>query len=243
MSSSDSASRPGGPGPIRVLPGRFRAVVFDLDGLLLDTEPGWHRAEAELLRRHGAAYTEADETATLGWSLEATIRRYLPRLGLGEEAMPRLSSELLELVEGEYAGEVASRPGAGELVQALRGRVPLAVASNTARVLVLAALSSASFGNAFDAIVSAQEVAHPKPAPDIYLEACRRLGVEPSTALALEDSTSGIAAAKAARLAVIAVPQWPDVDTSAADHEVASLHELVGRVVDPGPAGPRSIGS
>jgi HAD superfamily hydrolase (TIGR01509 family) len=201
-------------------------VIFDLDGLLLDTEPGWHRAEAELLRRHGATYTEADETATLGWSLEATIRRYLPRLGLDEDALPHLSRELLELVELEYAGAVAARPGAARLVAALHGRVPLAIASNTARSLVLAALESAPFGDAFEAIISAEEVARPKPAPDIYLEACRQVGAPPSAAAALEDSTSGIHAAKAAGLTVIAVPQWPDVDTSAADHVLASLEEL-----------------
>jgi HAD superfamily hydrolase (TIGR01509 family) len=218
--------RPGGANRIPALPGRFRAVVFDLDGLLLDTETGWHRAEAELLRRHGAAYTDADETATLGWSLEATVRRYLPRLGLGSEAAGRISAELLDLVQLEYAVAVP-RPGAAELVGRLRGRVPLGIASNTARSLVLAALESAPFGDVFEAIVSAEEVAHPKPAPDIYLEACGRLGVEPPAAVALEDSTSGILAARAAGLTVIAVPQWPTVDTSAADRVVLSLAELL----------------
>jgi HAD superfamily hydrolase (TIGR01509 family) len=218
--------RPGGANRIPALPGRFRAIVFDLDGLLLDTETGWHRAEAELLRRHGAAYTDADETATLGWSLEATVRRYLPRLGLGSEAAGQVSVELLDLVQLEYAVAVP-RPGAAELVGRLRGRVPLGIASNTARSLVLAALESAPFGDVFEAIVSAEEVAHPKPAPDIYLEACGRLGVEPPAAVALEDSTSGILAARAAGLTVIAVPQWPTVDTSAADRVVLSLAELL----------------
>jgi HAD superfamily hydrolase (TIGR01509 family) len=218
--------RPGGANRIPALPGRFRAIVFDLDGLLLDTETGWHRAEAELLRRHGAAYTDADETATLGWSLEATVRRYLPRLGLGSEAAGQVSVELLDLVQLEYAVAVP-RPGAAELVGRLRGRVPLGIASNTARSLVLAALASAPFGDAFEAIVSAEEVANPKPAPDIYLEACGRLGVEPPAAVALEDSTSGILAARAAGLTVIAVPQWPTVDTSAADRVVLSLAELL----------------
>jgi len=201
-------------------------VVFDLDGLLLDTEPGWHRAEAELLRRHGATYTDADETATLGWSVDSTLRRYLPRLGLGDEALPRLNEELIDLMQREYAGAIATRPGAVELVARLHGQVPLGIASNTARSLVLSALASAPFADAFDAIVSAEEVARPKPAPDVYLEACRRLGVEPSAAVGLEDSGSGIAAAKAAGLTVIAVPQWGVVDASAADHLVMSLEEV-----------------
>jgi HAD superfamily hydrolase (TIGR01509 family) len=202
--------------------------LFDLDGLLLDTEPGWHRAEASLLRRHGATYADADETATLGWSVDATLRRYLPRLGLDDSALPALTSELMELVRREYAGPIPVRPGAAELVASLRGQVPLAVASNTAGALVSLALASAPFGDAFDAVVSAEEVERPKPAPDVYLEACRRLGVEPADAIGLEDSASGIAAARAAGLTVIAVPQWGVVDTSAADYLVGSLEELAG---------------
>jgi HAD superfamily hydrolase (TIGR01509 family) len=226
VSSASPADRPGGSDRIPSLPGRFNAIVFDLDGILLDTEPGWHRAEAELLRRHGAAYTDADETATLGWSVDATLRRYLLRLGLGEEALPRLSAELMDLVQGEYAGPLATRPGAAELVGQLRGRVPLGIASNTPRSLVLLALGSVAFGDAFAAIVSSDEVAHPKPSPDVYLEACRRLGVEPLAAVAIEDSTSGILAAKRAGLTAIAVPQWEAVDTSAADHVASSLAQL-----------------
>ncbi len=226
MSSRSPADRPGGTDRIPGLPGRFRAVVFDLDGLLLDTEPGWHRAEALLLQRHGATYTDADETATLGWSVDSTLRRYLPRLGLDDTALPGLTSELMELVRQEYAGPIPVRPGAAELVARLRGLVPLGIASNTALSLVSLALASAPFGDAFDALVSAEEVARPKPAPDVYLEACRRLSVEPALAIGLEDSASGIAAAKAAGLTVIAVPQWGEVDTSAADYRLDSLEEL-----------------
>ena len=128
MSAASPADRPGGANGVPALPGRFHAVVFDLDGLLLDTEPGWHRAEAELLRRHGAAYTDADETATIGWSLHDTIGRYLPRLGLGDDAVPVLAAELIDLVRLEYAGELVVRPGAAELVSRLRGRVPMGIA-------------------------------------------------------------------------------------------------------------------
>jgi HAD superfamily hydrolase (TIGR01509 family) len=225
VSSPRSANRPG-EADIPILPGRFHAVVFDLDGLLLDTEPRWHLAEAELLRAHGADYTAADETATVGWSVDATLGRYLPRLGLSEDALPRLREELLTLVQRAYAGPLEPRPGAVELVTNLRGRSRLAIASNTARSLVTAALAGAPFGDAFDVVVSADEVARPKPAPDIYLEACRRLGVEPRAAAALEDSTSGVQAALAAGLTVIAVPQWPAVDVSAAHHVVRSLADL-----------------
>lgn len=225
MSSVSNADRLGGADSVPTLPGRFRAVVFDLDGLLLDTEPGWHRAEAELLQRHGGMYTDADEAATVGWSVDATVRRYAHRLGLGDDTIPALAAELLDLVRGEYSGAIPMRPGAAQLVARLRGQVPLGIASNTARSLVGIAVASAGFADAFEAIVSADEVARPKPAPDVYLETCRRLGVDPSAAVGIEDSTSGIAAAKMAGLTVIAVPQWA-VDTSGADYVIRSLEEL-----------------
>ncbi len=136
MTSELSAERPGGGEPILTLPGRFRAVIFDLDGLLLDTEPGWRRAESELLRRHGDTFTEADAVASLGTPVETVIGRYATRLGMGDEGRAQLLAELMELARLEYAGPIAFRPGAAELLSALRGRVPLGIASNTPRELV-----------------------------------------------------------------------------------------------------------
>ena len=136
MTSDPSAPRPGGGEPILTLPGRFRAVIFDLDGLLLDTEPGWRRAESELLRRHGDTFTEADAVASLGTPVDTVIARYATRLGMGDEGRAQLLAELMELARLEYAGPIAFRPGAAELLSALRGRVPLGVASNTPRELV-----------------------------------------------------------------------------------------------------------
>ena len=227
MTSDPSAPRPGGAEPILTLPGRFRAVIFDLDGLLLDTEPGWRRAESELLRQHGDTFTEADAVASLGKPVDTVIGRYAARLGMGNEGRAQLHAELMELARREYAGPIAFRPGAAELLSALRGRVPLGVASNTPRDLVGLALESAAIASSFDAVVTADEVPHLKPAPDVYLEACRQLGVAPSMAVALEDSSVGISAARMAGLTVIAVPESEVADTSAADHVASSLVELV----------------
>jgi HAD superfamily hydrolase (TIGR01509 family) len=213
--------------PILTLPGRFGAAAFDLDGLLLDTEPGWQRAEAELLRRHGDAYTSADASASLGSPVREVVARYATRLALDTPGRDRLFDELMELARSEYAAQLQMRPGALELLNAIRGRLPLGVASNTPNDLVQQALRSSGLGRYFDVVVSADDVEHPKPAPDIYLEACRRLRVAPSDAVALEDSTYGIMAARRAGLTVIAVPQWPAVDTSDADHVVSSLLDLV----------------
>jgi HAD superfamily hydrolase (TIGR01509 family) len=206
---------------------RYRAVVFDMDGLLLDTEVLWQRAEAELFRRHGAEYTIADALAVMGTSFDVTARYFAERLGEPTDRGAALVDELRVLMLDELRREVAARPGAVELVEGLRNRVPLALASNSSRPLVEAALRTAGLTDAFDAIVTADDVPHPKPAPDLYLLACERLGVQPGEALALEDTAPGIAAAKAAGLTCIAVPQFAETDASAADRIIDSLEELL----------------
>ncbi len=210
------------------LPGRFRAVVFDMDGLLLDTETLWERAESELFRRHGGEFTREDQLAVMGTGMEFSGRYYAERLGEPIEAGARLVDEMHGYMLDELRREVLTRPGAAELVGRLRGRVPLGLASNSERRLVDAALDAAGLTDAFDAVVTAADVVNPKPAPDIYLLACRRLGSTPTDTLALEDSAPGIAAAKAAGLTCIAVPQFAETDVSAADEVIDSLEELLG---------------
>jgi HAD superfamily hydrolase (TIGR01509 family) len=208
--------------------GRFRAVVFDMDGLLLDTEVLWQRAEEELFRRHGDRFTQADKLAVMGTSFEMTARYFAERLGRSEEHGTELVDELGELMHSLLQKEVSSRPGAVELVSRLRADgVRLALASNSSRFLVETALATAGLTDAFEAIVTSDDVAQAKPAPDIYLLACARLGIEPTEALALEDSAPGIEAAKAAGLVCIAVPQFAETDVSAADRVIDSLEELL----------------
>lgn len=212
------------------LDGRFKAVVFDMDGLLLETEDLWHASESELFRRHGADFTHADQLALIGTSPEVSSRFYAERLGWPIERGGELFDEMIGLMHEHVRREVGARPGAVELVEELRRRgVPLGLASNSPRFLVDDALATAGLTDAFATIVTSDDVAHPKPAPDIYLRACELLGVAPSDALALEDSTSGVIAAKAAGLACIAVPLFAETDVSAADEVVASLEELLAR--------------
>jgi HAD superfamily hydrolase (TIGR01509 family) len=208
-----------------VLPGRFRAAVFDMDGLLLDTEPLWHDAERELLERHGDVFSDADLEASHGRALVDTAAAYAERLGLPADAIER---EIGEIMLAHYAAGAPLHIGARELVDALEGRIAMAVASNTSADLVrraLAAVGLASLG----VVVSGQDLGLPKPAPDVYLAACRTIGVAPADAIAFEDSPMGIQSALAAGLFVVGVPERPDLDLAAAGAHVVlgSLAEVV----------------
>jgi HAD superfamily hydrolase (TIGR01509 family) len=209
---------------------RYRAVVFDMDGLLLDTETLWHQAEIELFRRHGDEFSMEDRLSVMGTTAEITAAYFSQRLHLAPEEGVKLVAELAEIMRGSLTRHVRGQPGAIELVERLRGRVPLALASNSPKNLVEMAIAAAGVADAFDVVVTADDVAHGKPAPDVYLLACERLGVVPAESLALEDSTSGILAAKAAGLACIAVPQFAESDVSEADRVIDSLEELLAEV-------------
>jgi HAD superfamily hydrolase (TIGR01509 family) len=215
------------PSPDGLLPGRFRGAVFDFDGLLVDSEPEWARAEAILLDRHGSVFTEADRVATVGRSPEQTIRAYGARLGLAPDDYPALRRELLELVGDRFRRGLQPRPGAVELVRWLGSIMPLALASNTDRWLVQAGLAASAFAAAFRVVLTADDVKNHKPAPDLYLLACRRLGLATSDAIAFEDSLAGVASARAAGLTVVAVPERRTKAFDVADLVLDSLEELL----------------
>jgi HAD superfamily hydrolase (TIGR01509 family) len=201
------------------------AVVFDNDGLLLDTEEVWTRAERDLFERHGGVFTIEHKKTLLGSSFQTAavmLEAMLDRPGQGAALMTELQALVLE----EALGGVPARPGALELLEAVAAAgLPLAVASNSERAFVERTLHSAGLleGGPFAAVVSASDVAHPKPAPDLYLRACKLLGADPSRCAALEDSVPGVASARAAGLFTIGVPYFADGRLPEADLQAPSL--------------------
>ena len=191
-----------------------RGIVFDNDGLLLDTEPCWTRAQREVFRLHGHVFGLEEKHALVG-TAPVTAARVLERLLDAPGQGDRLSDELYALALDEIAARARPRPGASELVERLRGRCPLAVASNAPRRHLLAGLSRTGFLDAFDVLLGVDDVREPKPAPDLYLRACELLGVTPTCSTALEDSPPGVASARAAGLYVIGVPSVPGVQLDA----------------------------
>jgi HAD superfamily hydrolase (TIGR01509 family) len=200
------------------------AVVFDNDGLLLDTESVWTRAEEDLFERRGIAFTPEHKRELVGTSAEIAGGVLERRLGEPGRAVA-LIEELNELVVAELEHGVEAMIGARELLHSLKLRgTPMALVSNSPLRFVRRSLEIVGFTDRFDAVISAHEVSAPKPAPDPYLEACRRLSVEAGpSVVALEDSPTGVAAARAAGLTVIGIPSLDGIVLEEAHHLAASL--------------------
>ncbi|UXY32014.1 HAD family hydrolase [Streptomyces sp. HUAS TT20] len=197
------------------LPADTEAVVFDCDGLLVDTEACWTVAETAIFAAHGHPFGPEQKALVIGRTVEAAgeaMAQYLGHPGAGAE----LAAELLKGVRKELSQGATALPGAAELVRACRAAVPIAVASNSPRELLDAALRSAGLDDCFTQSFAADEVRSPKPAPELYLTACDTLGVAPKCSVAFEDSATGIASARAAGLHVAVVPSLPGVDL---DHD------------------------
>jgi HAD superfamily hydrolase (TIGR01509 family) len=205
---------------------RFAAVIFDMDGVLVDGEPLHFRAINELLGPEGKALTLEQYKPYMG--TKAGWTEFITDFKL---AHPREHYYPLyhELILAQYRTELVALPGAIAAVEAARASgVPVGLASSSVRPWVEACLAGIGLADAFDALTTGDEIENGKPAPDIYLLAARRLGVEPSRCLAIEDAPAGIAAAKAAGMTCWAVhtEYTRDLDLGAPDRVLGSLLEL-----------------
>ena len=213
------------------------AVVLDMDGLLLDTEQLWDEVRENLARERGGRWSESAQGDMMGMSSPEWSRYMHDVVGL-EETPDEIADEVVRRMAERYREHLPLLPGAKEAVVRLAARWPLGLASSSNRPLIDLALEVGGLAPLFAATVSSEEVERGKPAPDVYLEAMRQLGVEPARAAAVEDSRSGIRSAHAAGMRVIAIPNAhypPDPETlGLADSVLSSLEELDANAVDPG---------
>ena len=207
----------------------IEAVVFDLDGVILQTEEVWDEVREELARERGGRYDERAQRAMMGMSSREWSRFMHEELGVPDPP-EEISAEVVRRMIARYRKRLPLIPGAREAVERLAARWPLAVASSSNRELIDAALELSGLAPFFRVTVSSEEVARGKPAPDVYLEAARQLEVEAERCAAVEDSQNGIRSARAAGMRVIAIPNSsfpPDEDALAqADAVLESIEEL-----------------
>jgi HAD superfamily hydrolase (TIGR01509 family) len=214
----------------------IEGVIFDLDGVLLDSEQVWDEVREQLVQERGGRWHDRAQRDMMGMSSREWSRYMHDELGVPDPP-ERISAEVVRRLEERYRRQLPLLPGAQEAVERLAARWPLAIASSSNRELIDLALELMGVADLFRATVSSEEVAGGKPAPDVYLEAARRLGVEPSRAAAIEDSHNGILAARAAGMRVVAIPNphFPPQEDALAQAGVllSSLSELMPETVEP----------
>jgi len=212
----------------------IEAVVFDLDGVVVDTEQVWDDVREQLVRERGGRWHGGAQAAMMGMSSPEWSRYMHDELGLVDPPA-EINDEVVRRMLARYRTDLPLIDGAVDAVHRLAAEFPLAVASSSNRPLIEAVLERAAIAERFAAIVSSEEVERGKPAPDVYIEAARRLGVEPARCAAVEDSSNGIRAAHAAGMRVLALPNahYPPAPDALALAAVVvhSAQELTGEVV------------
>jgi HAD superfamily hydrolase (TIGR01509 family) len=207
----------------------IEAVVFDLDGVLLQSEEIWDAVRESYVRERGGRYDQGVQRAMMGMSAPEWSRFLHDEAGVPDDP-DTINRAVVERMLEAYRRELPLLPGAEEAVQRAAEVFPLALASSSNREIFEAVLDLAGLAACFRATVSSEEVARGKPEPDVYLEAARRLGVPPEQCAAIEDSHAGIRSAKSAGMRVVAIPNAsypPDAEAlSLADAVVGKLDAL-----------------
>jgi HAD superfamily hydrolase (TIGR01509 family) len=216
-------------------PHGVEAVVFDLDGVLVDSEPIWDEARRDLVARHGGTWLLTATRDMMGMSSHEWSAYMHDKLGVPLPA-ERISQEVANFVDGRYSERLPLLPGAREAVERLAHRWPLGLASSSNRTIIDRFLEMSGLRASFAVTVSSEEVERGKPAPDVYVAAAARLGAATPRCVAVEDSTNGIRAAAAAMMTVIAVPNAnfpPSADAlRLADLVLADLASLTAETIE-----------
>ena len=214
----------------------IEAVVFDLDGVIVDSEHVWDEVRQQLAEERGGRWHDQASRDMMGMSSPEWSRYMHDVIGL-QEPPEEINAEVVRRLKAVYRERLPLIPGAVQAVARLAARWPLGLASSSNREVIDLVLEAAGLAASFKATVSSEEVPRGKPAPDVYLEAARRLGVEPERCAAVEDSENGIRSAKAASMRTIAVPNLrypPAADAIAeADVVLGSIAELTDEALEP----------
>jgi HAD superfamily hydrolase (TIGR01509 family) len=212
----------------------IEAVVFDLDGVLLQSEEVWDSVRERYVREHGGRYDEQVQRAMMGMSAPEWSRFLHDEAGVPDDP-ETINRDVVARMLDSYRRELPLLPGAEEAVRRAAAAFPLALASSSNREVFETVLELAGLAECFRATVSSEEVDRGKPAPDVYLEAAQRLDVAPERCTAVEDSHAGIRSAKTAGMRVVAIPNasYPpdDEELALADAVVGSLDELIVSVL------------
>jgi len=208
----------------------IQAVIFDMDGLLVDSEPVWFAARRELFSRFGKRWTSADQERMMGVSTSAWVEYVTEKLDGSMSRDDVLNSTIEIMVDSYKRGDVPLLPGATRALEFCSGKYRVGLASGSPRLLIEAALKGADWHRYFEEIVSSDECLRGKPAPDVYLEIISRMSLNAATTAVVEDSVAGVLAGKAAKAKVVAVPgdltPKDDEALTQADALLESLHEL-----------------
>ena len=212
----------------------IEAVVFDLDGVLVQSEELWDAARRELAEEHDIAWPDDATDAMMGMSSKEWSRYVHEEVGVPEPP-DEINRRVLEWVEKRYRDDLPWIPGAREAVRRIGAEFPLGLATSSNREIIDIVVEVGGFEDLLKVTVSSEEVDKGKPAPDVYLEATKRMGVDPGATAAVEDSTNGLLAARAAGMRVIAIPNdaHPPAQEGldAADMVLDSIDELTPEVV------------
>lgn len=207
----------------------FDGVIFDMDGTLVDSEVIWERAEQEMFERRGITYTDEVRQQVIGLRLDEFFAKLIAVYGL-TDSVEALSTELREAIIG-YIHLIEPKQGAQALLEHVaEQQIPYAIASSSPMSVIRAVVAAQGWNELIPHLYTAGDVAHGKPAPDVYLYACEQLGLDPTRCLALEDSPNGARSAVAAGMICAVVPDFhsqPQQFASVTPYVYASLHEVL----------------
>lgn len=214
----------------------IEAVVFDMDGVLIDSEVVWRKVREDYAAEIGQEWSHADQMDLLGRSTPDWSQRMRHRLKLNHMTADALAQEIIGRVLVAFNQGVPRRPGAAQALEALSARYPLALASGSPRELMACAMQQTGFARYFQSLLCGDDVQCGKPNPEIYLRTLQRLGVKAHQAAGIEDAPNGIRALRAAGMNVVAAPcpEFPlDADVLAlADVQIASLEQLTPQLLE-----------